>query len=153
MNFEINFQPTNESEIDEAERYLQLRLPSDYRFFLLELNGGKRPSRGVLSYKEIDGRTNETLIDTFFGIGHTTKYNIQDIYDFYESNRRISSSTLPIASDIAGNLVCFDFKKSTNGKLYFWDHELECAPNEDGNLILLADSFSELLSKLKKDEG
>ncbi|WP_339616356.1 SMI1/KNR4 family protein [uncultured Gilvimarinus sp.] len=70
ISFEIKFQPTSESAIAEAEKYLNFKLPSDYRFFLLELNGGKRPDKGLLSYKERGGHTNETLIDTFFGVDH-----------------------------------------------------------------------------------
>lgn len=82
----------------------------------------------MLSYKERGGHTNETLIDTFFGVDHKKESNIKDIYNVYVSNKRTPSSTLPIASDIAGNLVCLDFNKTTNGKIYFWDHELECEP-------------------------
>jgi hypothetical protein len=75
------------------------------------------------------------------------------MYTFYTSASRIPPSALPIASDIAGNLLCMDFKGNHSGRIYFWDHELECDLNGYDNLSLVANSFSTLLTQIKVDES
>ena len=48
---------------------------------------------------------------------------------------------LPIADDPFGNLICYKFT-GENGRIVFWDHETD-------EIDDVADSFSELLSKLE----
>jgi cell wall assembly regulator SMI1 len=153
MNFSIRFQQTDKLAIEKTEKELQFQFPNDYKAFLLELNGGRRPLKNILRYEGVDGIISETAIDSFFGVDCVENYSLKNMYTFYTSASRIPPSALPIASDIAGNLLCMDFKGNHSGRIYFWDHELECDLNGYDNLSLVANSFSTLLTQIKVDES
>ncbi len=68
---------------------------------------------------------------------------------------RIPNSFFPIAYDSCGNLICIPVKGPDRGKVYFWDHEMEAADDEEpsyDNLTLIADSFEDFFNSLHEME-
>jgi anti-sigma B factor antagonist len=72
---------------------------------------------------------------------------------------RIPKSLICIMNDPSGNLICLGVTGRDRGRVYFWDHEGE--PDEDswdgevesaGNIKLIAGSFTEFLTGLRKSE-
>lgn len=48
MNFEYTFPPTDQREIENLEEKYNIKLPDEYRQFLLLNNGGKRRKEDLL---------------------------------------------------------------------------------------------------------
>ncbi|MBK9202300.1 MAG: SMI1/KNR4 family protein [Candidatus Obscuribacter sp.] len=132
-----------ESELSQYERQLGLKLPQQYRNFLLEFNGGSpRPSR--FTFKDCD--TGSQVL-SFFGFG--SFYDVLEELETYGG--RLPKRFFPIAAESGGNLLCISLSGEDSGNIYFWDHELEAelskgqTPDSVNNTTLVADSFSEFL--------
>lgn len=132
-----------EAELSNYERKLGLQLPSDYRKFLLEFNGGS-PRPNCFNFK--GGNTGSQVL-SFFGFG--SFYNVLEELETY--NGRLPKRFFPVAAEAGGNLLCISLSGEDAGSIYFWDHELEAdlsqgqTPDSVSNTILVADSFSEFL--------
>lgn len=141
----------DESRIASLERNLGATLPADFRNFLLGHNGGKRPTPCMIDYVGVDGFRSRALIAEFLGVESPSESDIFKTYSFYLNDERIPDCAVPIAKDIAGNLFCIRTDPANFGAVCFWDHELELSNEPEGNLALVAGSFSEFVSLLKPD--
>jgi hypothetical protein len=107
-----------ESDLSELEARLGFELPSVYRAFLLQNNGGRpAPSRFTMS-------TGAESIHCFYSLG--PPFNIADALWTYCSPgaERIPPKHVPIASTNCGDLIVLN---SSSGEAFFWDHEEEGA--------------------------
>lgn len=133
-----------DSQISGLERLIGRTLPSDYRHFLAEVNGG-RPSPCDFEGPNGDG----SLVNWFFTL------NQEKPLDFIPNvitvlNDRIPPGLLPIADDPFGNIVLLDVGAKSVGSIYFWEHENE---NFDGdawwdNISYIAPSFTDFVNGL-----
>ena len=133
------------ADIDAFEGRIDRRLPADYRDFLLALNGG-RPNHHVIR----DTATGDIGVKIFFGICEEEYFDIDAECETMQG--RIFSHHLSIAIDGLGNRYCVSLGPSDFGCVYFWDHEEEADEGEDPselNLYLVADSFTELFSRME----
>jgi hypothetical protein len=149
----IKFAKTNEKiseeELVEFEKLLKVRLPEDYRLFLLETNGGV-PSEEYMCF---DFLKREDCIDTmmircFYGF-------TQDIWDLaqlkYMNQKGLDGSPLTLEDClIFANLLAGTYQVGTSlkeekfGEVYLWNnHE---PYYEDAWLI--ANNFTEFLGLL-----
>lgn len=133
-----SFPGTNELAVARFERQLGVRLPEDYRRFLLCCNGGE-PMNGAF---EVEG-WGSTHVHVFYGL--ETGY---DAYNLDWSRSRLEEvfpdSVIPIACDPGGYKVCLGVRRRAQGKVYFWDRGEQLDA-----LVRIAESFDGFLSGLK----
>lgn len=131
-----------EIELSDFEKTNIIRLPEDYRKFLLEFNGGSPIRKNNLRPS--------TNVNYILGMHNGPYY--ASLYKHIEMfKNRLPVSTFPIATDTFGNLFIMSLHKQNYGYIYFWDHEGE-PEYQDGhntdNCSFVAYSFSEFINNL-----
>lgn len=139
--------PLSKEQIEVVEKRMGIRLPDDYKEFLMQFNGGQ-PEPATFDFTGVDGCENDSVVNNFLSIHDGKEDNFEIDYFFYTKNKRIPDNVAPIARDPAGNLICICLSGSNRGKIYFWDHELEFEKPGPSNLAYIAKSFSEFFSML-----
>lgn len=144
--------PTSREEIANFEARRGVVLPTDYKAFLLESNGGASRSN-VFKVPEWHGWGSTILM--FYGIHEESGYSLDGECESYKE--RVPADLIPIAADAGGNNICLGWIGERKGKVYFWDHEDEL--DEDGNFVtdyrnvyLVANSLQEFLDNLMTRE-
>lgn len=142
--------PLSTERLAQAERNIGVALPSGYREFMLEHNGGK-PSRRDFVFANETGPYTDGSIRAFYAIDDTSTSSLETKHRIFcgVTPPRIPRDMIPIASDSFGNQICIGVTGDRCGYVYFWDHEKE----DEGeptyrNMHLIAASFVEFLSKL-----
>jgi hypothetical protein len=134
-------------DIDALERRVGLRLPDDYRVFLLKYNGG----RPVPSGFPIEGLANNPFgaIHFFFGVEDPLEgYNIG--WHRNVTPGRLPDNLLPIACDHCGDLICLSLYGDDAGAVLFWDWHTEPPEPSYDNVFRIAGSFSEFIDSLRE---
>jgi hypothetical protein len=138
--------PASEEALADTERQLEVRIPEDYREFLLEVCNGGRPEDNIFEQEGVSAG-----VASFFGVGHPEDdEDMIKVYEIYKD--RVPSWLLPVADTDEGNLICISIRPADEGAVYFWDHELEAEegePPSEENLTRLSDSFSAFASALR----
>ncbi len=139
--------------LEHFEKKLGFSLPSDYKDFMLEDNGGT-PEED-LAFSFIDVTTNSTnnsdLREFFVLYEDEDNDNFDDILRIYNSmvsEKLIPPFFLPIGDDSGGNPICMNLSEDEYGSILFCDHELE---NKDTGFLAsskIANSFTEFLRGL-----
>jgi cell wall assembly regulator SMI1 len=130
--------PLDEDALEQCEKDLGVRMPDQFRSFLLKHNGG-RPTPACFDFRDSEGGS---TIQWFHGISED--YNKSLLRKSRMFHERIPQGLLPIASDDGGNQICISVRETDYGKIYLWDHE---DPDPD-NIIVVADTFDEFLAGL-----
>jgi cell wall assembly regulator SMI1 len=145
----------NLTQIEEAEKFIGLNFPNEYKEHLLQNNGGQC-APNIFKFNE-NGRWTESCVDWFLAI-HDGEYdNLKEYVRTYKvDEKRLPIHILPIAHDPGGNLICISCGKQDEGQIYFWNHEQEVDYNlsEDTdytNLYFVAKSFNEFIAGLKDE--
>lgn len=107
-----------ESYLHSFEKERSLKLPSEYREFVLDHNGGF-PSPNCVIFEE-DGRRTASDVLCFFALNDerswaSVEWHLEILAD------RLPESTLPIARDAHGNLWLLSLRKEDTGAVYFWE--------------------------------
>ncbi len=140
-------QPTTAQAIDEFARARRIRLPDQYKNFLLENNGGV-PERRVFPISKYPYDTHGQ-IKVFLGMEcQWATDTLTYAYDLYVDS--IPPELLPIASDDLGNYVCLQLNNDPV-QVVFWDHRHFWSTGQwrDQDLYHVADSFDEFLELLE----
>ena len=134
------------SDLDALEQRLQIKLPSEYRAWLLLFNGGQ-PWPGNL---KLEGKRNATEnVARFLAVHEGPECNFENEYVFWkQTTGRVPGHLVPIADDGCGNLVCLAFVGPDAGKVFFWDHESETEPTSFKNVHLVANTFNDFIQML-----
>lgn len=138
-----------EPAVASFEASIGVRLPADYRTFLLGTNGGE-PHNPVFSFGP-DGTYLDSAVRYFFSVSENFTFSLAHKFDIYTRATRVPAGMLPIATDPSGNLVLLAIKGEDAGKVYFWNHEMEGLvenPSSKEHLALLANSFDEFCGRL-----
>lgn len=128
-----------EKDIRDLELCLGSSLPSDYRKFLIEYNGGT-PSSPLYKHKRI------IEISTFLSVARGSVDDISQVRE-YVSDTVDVGRYLPVARTYAGNLF---FLGLHCGKVFFWEHDQPPNESEFDTLILLENSFASFLGHLSQ---
>lgn len=140
--------PATLEDISDFEREINSALPSDYKKFLMEYNGGQpQPD----SFRFFSDRNDASSVDRFLSLGNEKNSNLLKYYNNYKD--RIPLGFIPIAHDAGGNLVIMKLKTNEN-KIYFWDHELEADEGvvpDMSNVYLINQSFSDFIDNLYEE--
>lgn len=147
---EDSYAPLRPQTLDRFEQLLEVKLPEQYRQFLLQSNGG-RPRLNGFRVAQGD-RASDEMLDYFLGIAKGEEDDIVTSLQRYAD--RLAPGLLPIAYDAFGNLICLGLMQPFAGQVFFWDHELE---PENGhpdlsNVALVALSFGAFLKCFFADE-
>lgn len=148
VEIKSSFGPLSEAELNKHEQKWGTTLPTDYRQFLMQFNGGEVEPRSFSSAEEKP----ISSIRSFLGINgdkHT------DLFRYIKTYKgRLPARFLPIAFDSFGNLICISLHDPDRGSVFFWDHELEADPDQGenpetiDNITRLAGTFTEFLAGL-----
>src|SRR5687768_9249320 len=121
VGFSSPCSPAPEGALADTERQLEVKIPEDYREYLLEICNGGRPQDNVFEQGEVS-----TGVASFFGVGHPEDdEDMIKVYEIYKD--RVPSWLLPVADTEEGNLICISIRQEDEGAVYFWDHELEAS--------------------------
>jgi hypothetical protein len=153
--------PPSPTEIAGFETEIGTTLPDDYRQFLLRCNGGR------LDWFRFEGMTPEgrswpAVISEVGGLREEPDLSLREARRSYQSRElQIPRALLWIMGDPGGNGICLGLTGKYRGKIYFWTHDEQPAPEEwdgevetAGNIVLLADSFTDFVAGVApKDSG
>lgn len=140
------FGKLSEVELNDFEIHNDIKLPEEYRNFLLDSNGGAPyPNRNLEP---------NTIVVYLFGM-----HNVEFYASLYKQIEmfmgRLPLSTFPIGSDPFGNLFIMSAHPDIYGHIYFWDHEGE-PESQDGhyteNCTFVAYSFIDFINNLVESE-
>ncbi|MBK1645182.1 hypothetical protein CKO25_11100 [Thiocapsa imhoffii] len=142
-----------ESKIINAEEEINLKLPSDYKKFLLRTNGGY-PEKGAFMIDFGHDRIQIGHVNYFLSIYDGEHSNLVDYVKTY--TERLPEGLLPVAYDDQGNLVVLKINGENKGKVYFWDHDQEGYDDYDPEkpeMGFVADNFDKFISELGKADS
>jgi hypothetical protein len=135
-------------KIDRVEVELGISLPAQYKEFLSSPNAGSY-ERKSFNFLGSDGIPNSSTIRYFLFPEAGGRLDLKNTYEFYSDAERIPPGVLPVAKDLAGNLVCICINGKDAGKVYYWDHEQELDVEEHEDLACIAPDFPSFLSMLE----
>jgi hypothetical protein len=142
--------PPDEQRVLELEAEIGLRLPEEYRAFLLEW-GSIAPSVPV--EVPMPNRLDDNCAVCYF-LGfyrpdpnpNLLRFDLNHVYGV--TRHRIGASVLPIATGEGGALVClFLSPNHQRGAIWAWASELD--DEEEWKLYSLADSLTDLIQNLR----
>ena len=147
--------PPSAAEVEAFEAAIGTTLPDDYRQFLLRSNGG-RLDRCPFDGPTPDGKTWPVVISDVGGLREEADLSLRAARRCYQgSEPQIPRPLLWIMSDPGGNGICLGLTGTYRGRVYFWIHDEQPAPEEwdgevetAGNVVLLADSFTDFVAGL-----
>lgn len=137
--------------LEEFEGAYKLRLPADYKAFLLATNGG-RPAEGFFRPAGLPTMGGVASVLDFFGLDliDFPALSLGYALDLYSGG--IPDAIVPIAVDDYGNYTCLDLRSGKEG-VAFWEksHFWSTGEWRESDLYNVADSFDEFLSMLGPD--
>ena len=136
-----NRPPLNMDALIRLEHQIGYTVPEDYRSFLILHNGGQ-PECQTLNVPDCNS---DIIVDIFFGIG---KPHADIQFWLNELEDDLKGAFLAIGFDPGANALLMD---KSDGNIYYWDsaRHFPCSSDEE-NAFWVADSFSDLLQKLKQ---
>jgi SMI1-KNR4 cell-wall len=109
----------------DLEKRLNVKLPHDYRAFLLMANGG-RPQLDVIDVDGLPGGCAD--VQTIFGVDRSVATsNILWNLEFIE-RRSFPRQLLPVACDSGGGLFCLRTSETAFGNVVYIDAAREASP-------------------------
>ena len=133
------------SRLNAVEAKIGVRFPDSYRSFLLTYNGG-RPAPSHFTAVE-NGELVLMRIHFFFGVDDPDDgYDL--LWNYTTFTGRLPRHVIAIANDECGNRFCLDLRGQGNGRVLFWDHELEGVGAERALGTVIESSFEEWLGML-----
>jgi hypothetical protein len=137
--------PLSLERLESFEKFIQIKLPVDYREFLLQYNGGKPQPSGFWIHPYDDGDS----VYQFLGLHDGPKGRSIDTCKG-EELYGIPRSLLPIGDDGLGNSICLGLSESTYGEIFFLDHDEHPYhdPESPDGIIKLSNSFTEFCDSL-----
>ena len=120
-----------EGEVQEFERAHGLKLPDDYRRFLIEHNGGVP-------------QNNSEGVRAFFCLGKHAQWGLEQA--MVQHRDELPAGLCPVASDQLGNLYCVACAGDGEGAVYLWDRK---GKDAQAPLSRAADSFGQFLDSLE----
>jgi hypothetical protein len=136
--------PLQEATVSSFESRNGIKLPPEYRAFLLRHHGGL-PAPNF--YWVVPGDWGSG-IETLYGFG-PDDYQLQQFLDGRVS-LGIEVDLLPIGDDGCCNYLCLGVVGPRQGQVFYIDHEF--SPGEEGRERRLAGSFDEFLASLTYSE-
>lgn len=141
-----HFAPLPEDVLRGTELVLGVRFPSNYRE-CVRVNHGAYPSPNQIAI-ELDGEEWRGRLGLLLTLDPRAPEGLFRALQVLSSEHGLPPEIVPIADDGGGDFVCLDYRDDptrSSPRIVYWHHELQ---GVDG-LMPLAESFSELLAKLR----
>ena len=146
-----------EDDIAKIECDLEIKLPEDYKYFMLQSNGGT-PKEDMLFdfFDEVQECENTSVIRNIFSLyldDSNRKFNYKVIYNIMVNDECIPADMVPIADDPGGNVISISLNKDDYGYVYFLNQDFE---DEDTGYLVkskIANSFKDFIDCLYVDES
>lgn len=152
MNFTRPFTSISENDLIKFENDKSLKLPEEYRKFLLKHNGGYWPEKNSFNFIN---RADGSDIQYFYGVNLPNKE--KECYTSLDQNANSSGEDFPskylaIGTDSGGNQILLNIE---NGQVCFCDHEIMFDEDEgedvetfEDNITLISNSFTDFIDGL-----
>ena len=142
------------SDISEFEAELKIKLPQQYKNFMLQNNGGVPDKKLTFSFIESGSKSScSSTIEEFLVIYppcEISLYNdVKIAYSTLVEENDIPATLFPVALDEFDNIILISISGDDIGKIYFANYEVK--DTETGFLVisLIADSFQEFITTLQ----
>ena len=136
----------SESDISNLEIRIGMVLPEQYRWFLLDFNGGT-PTPDTVDIEGLPGASAD--VQVFFGIGRSVESNCIE-WNLATLAERLTEGLLPIAIDSGGSVFCLSLRRHDYGTVLYCDLQSVFADFEsDPELYYVAPDFEAFLKKLR----
>lgn len=134
----------NLKKLEAFEKQLKIRLPEEYREFLVKYNGGKL-EKNMLTINESE---EDTIIHNVYALVDNPPYvSLEEKYKIFNTNEfKFSNEYLAIMNDSMGNQILLKLQEPNLGTIYFWDHE------SDDNFIKVSNNFYEFIDSLEEEK-
>lgn len=133
-------EPVDENTIKKIEDSFGISFPHDYKDCIMKFNGG-RPKPNIFNFVD-DGEGTLGYLLSF-----TRNPKIETVYGLI--SEYLPESVFPFATDSAGNMLCFDYRKDKHSpSIVFYNHE----EDDEDAIELVCESFTDLLESLHYDE-
>ena len=134
----------NSEEVLKLEKNFKIKLPEDYRNFLIQYNGGNIDDR-YLYVKELD---EYMLMGYFFGIGIEKGFSdINKINEEYDDD--IPKKSLLIGTDEGSGFLLL-VNDGKNDGIWYYDHTYFFEQsNDDLNTYFICDTFTDFIKLLE----
>lgn len=132
-------------DIKRLEKKCKVNLPSAYKAFLLNYNGGHCDP----AYFPLVGFKNNPVghIQLFYSINHPIEC-CSPGWNYETFLGRMPSGFFPFACEDGGNILCLSLIGNDSGAVYYWDHDAETNPPTFDNVYKVADSFEAFLDSI-----
>jgi hypothetical protein len=139
----VALEEVTDSDINDYESKLGIKLPEEYRVFLRDVRGGF-PSRDWVPF-EGDGDS----ISHIFGLKSAVRWKSID-YGIDAFGAPSATGYVPVAICNGGNYFLLKIKAPDQGAVFFWDHDKEgFEPPTFEFLTRVAARFDQFIAKLE----
>ena len=122
------------SVLNKLEEKLGVKFPKSYVDCVTSNNGGRPPRNKV---------NDSLMMRSLVRIDESAEINVLNTLDTLKDS--LLPKIIPFADDSFGNYFCFDFSKSGEPLIVFWDHE----EKRENALSPVADSFEKFIAVLQ----
>lgn len=127
------------NQIKQLEQYFNIKFPNDFIECVQKYDGGY-PTPDNFNIPNQD----ENSLNNLLTLDSNKKYSILETY--YNTKDRLPDKIYPFAKDPFGNLLCFDYRDTSDSpSIVFWDHEEE---DIEEAIYPVCPTFTELLDSL-----
>lgn len=140
-----------EADLQQLEWLLQLRLPEDYRDFLLATNGGQVEGYWAFELAANDG----SMLSQFYRLKDKSPSTSTLAYMRQLYAERMPRGLLVIGCDPGGGKICLGYAGPLAGRVWFWDPGMDfddTVPGSFENFHEMAGSFTQFLSSLSRTD-
>lgn len=144
--------PATIEKIEEFEKKENIKLPDDYKNFLLKHNNRSYPIKSRIKTMGIDNHMIDESIEFFYDLSEGIDYELSKQKYFYED--RMPRSVLPIANLVGDNQICIRIEGEDKGSILYWEREYELEYyhfNVKENLAKISNNFDEFILMLLTD--
>jgi hypothetical protein len=140
-----------DSDVAAFEEKRGIRLPADYRDFLLESNGGSVDGEDLLCFV-VSPEQGEASMAFFYSLKDAPRSTWTLDYANNLCTPRLPATLLVVGAEGTGGKICIGIAGPESGKVYFWDPGMDVDETSEGsfdNIHEIAGSFSEFRQNLK----
>jgi len=133
-----------EKQIDRVERELDVKLPEEYRSFLLRNNGGK-PHRDFFPIQSHKTLQTGRLV-SLFGLGRAEKQSNID-WNYKNLIGQLPNYHFPIGITPEEDMITLSLGKLDAGRIYYWVRA-EYNVTGDNEAYFIANNFTKFMDAL-----
>ncbi len=143
-DIDVLYEKITVEDLEKFEIKYNVKLPKQYKNFLVEFNGGYPQKSGF----EISKEEGKSLVNRFYGIGDM-KCNLGQVFEYLDGE--LPEGFISIGDDPGGNEICIGVNSEYYEKIYFWAHDSE-RDEEMSNMFFLANDFDSFFEGLEDCE-